>query len=93
MIPNIIFNPSINIPSYGYPINKPETNPPYFDMNSLMQQIQQAIQNNQQTNPIFKPTDVKPTIINPQSVLGPTQAGESNAETYMPNPQTDQSHP
>ena len=57
MIPNIIFNPSINTPSYGFPINKAETNPPYYDMNSLMQPVQQAI---------FKAADVKPTIINPQ---------------------------
>ena len=95
-IPNIIFNPSIAIPQ-GFPVNKSETNPPYFDMNSLMQPIQQAIKNNQPTNPIFKPTDVKPTVINPQPVqpipIGTQTAEESNAEKYTPNPQTDQSHP
>jgi len=97
-IPNIIFNPSIAIPQ-GFPVNKPETNPPYFDMNSLMQPIQQAIQNNQPSNPIFKPTDVKPTVINPQPQavqpipIGTQTAEESNAEKYTPNPQTDQSHP
>jgi hypothetical protein len=95
-IPNIIFNPSIAIPQ-GFPVNKSETNPPYYDMNSLMQPIQQAIKNNQPTNPIFKPTDVKPTVINPQPVqpipIGTQTAEESNAEKYTPNPQTDQSHP
>jgi hypothetical protein len=40
MIPNIIFNPSISIPQ-GAPINRPETNPPYYDINSLLQPIQQ----------------------------------------------------
>ncbi len=44
MIPNnIIFNPSLTIPSAA-PINRPETNPPYYDMSSLIQ----AMQPNQQ---------------------------------------------
>jgi hypothetical protein len=53
-MPNIIFNPSINTPSYGFPVNKAETNPPYYDMNSLMQPIQ--------NKPVIKPVDVKPDI-------------------------------
>ena len=53
-VPNIIFNPSINTPSYGFPTNKAETNPPYYDTNSLMQPIQ---------NKPLKPVDVKPEVI------------------------------
>ena len=34
-IPNVIFNPSLTIPQ-GYPIVKPETNPPFYDMTSLL---------------------------------------------------------
>ena len=42
MIPNnIIFNPSLSIPQ-GAPINKPETNPPFYDMSSLIQAMQQT---------------------------------------------------
>ena len=31
----MIFNPSLTIPQ-GYPITRPETNPPFYDMNSLI---------------------------------------------------------
>jgi hypothetical protein len=94
VVPSIIFNPSINTPSFGFPTNKAEINPPYYDMNSLMQPIQQTIQQTIQNKPIpapvIKPVDVKPEIINQQPQ---TQTGESSAEKYTPNPQTDQSHP
>ena len=61
MIPNIIFNPSIAIPQ-GAPINKYETNPPYYDMNSLMQPIQQLIQPTPpKPTPPIRPVDIQPT--------------------------------
>ena len=65
MIPNIVFNPSIAIPQ-GAPINRQETNPPYYDMNSLIQPIQQAIQQPIRTQPAqlvqqVQPVQPKPT--------------------------------
>ena len=56
-IPNMIFNPSLSIPQ-GYPITRPETNQPLYDMSGLLQSIQQAIP---QTNPrIPQPTPPQP---------------------------------
>ena len=104
-IPNMIFNPSLSIPQ-GYPITRPETNQPLYDMNSLMQSIQQAIP---QTNPRIpqptppqpappiRPIDVQPIQPNPTPptpTRPPTQPTHPpEAEPYYPNPQTDQSHP
>ena len=31
-MPNIVFNPSLSFQPNAYPITKPETNPPYFEM-------------------------------------------------------------
>ena len=64
-IPNMIFNPSLTIPQ-GYPITRPETNPPFYDMNSLIPDFNNRI--NQPTPPIrppqptppIKPVDVQP---------------------------------
>ena len=66
MVPNIIFNPSIAIPQ-GAPISRPEVNPPIFDMNSLLQPVQQAI--SQKTPPsAVQPIAVRPTLIRPVDV-------------------------
>ena len=59
MIPNnIIFNPSLNIPSAA-PINRPDTNAPYYDMSSLIQSMQQTTQ---QPNPRIP---INPPKLNP----------------------------
>ena len=100
MIPNIVFNPSIAIPQ-GAPINRQETNPPYYDMNSLMQPIQQAIQQPIRTQPPqlvqqVQPVQPKPTT-SKEKIKAEIQQSNANDginnDAYVPNPQTDQSHP
>jgi len=39
MIPNIVFNPSLSMQPNTYPIVKPETNPPYFNIPDFTPQI------------------------------------------------------
>jgi len=59
-IPNMIFNPSLSIPQ-GFPITRPETNPPLYDMNSLIQSIQKATsQSNPRIPQPIRPVDVQP---------------------------------
>jgi hypothetical protein len=98
MIPNIIFNPSISIPQ-GAPINRPDTNPPYYDMNSLMQSIQPSQQiRTPQTSIIDHVQQVTTNIsttkdkikdeIRPINPVIPEPIPQ-----FVPNPQTDQSHP
>jgi hypothetical protein len=104
MIPNkIIFNPSLYIPQ-GAPINKPETNPPHYDMSSLIQAMQPA---QPQPTPALRAL--------PTSIMDQIQQVTTNISTnkdkikdqikpinpvipepipqYVPNPQSDQSHP
>ena len=89
-IPNMIFNPSLSIPQ-GAPINRPETNPPYYDMSSLIQSIQQPNPripvNPQPTQPI--PVNPQPTQtipVNPVDVQ-PTQPQPTQPIPYYPTPQ------
>ncbi len=104
MIPNnIIFNPSLSIPQ-GAPINKPGTNPPFYDMNSLIQAMQPA-----------QPQPTPPLRAPPTTIMDQIQQVTTNISTtkdkikdeikpinpvipepipqYVPNPQSDQSNP
>ena len=102
-IPNMIFNPSLSIPQ-GAPINRPETNPPYYDMSSLIQAMQPTQQ--QPAPPLRAP---------PTSIMDQIQQVTTSISTnkdkikdqikpvnpvipepipqFVPNPQSDQSHP
>ena len=104
MIPNnIIFNPSLSIPQ-GAPINRPDTNPPFYDMSSLIQAMQPAQpqpapplrappttimdQIQQVTTNISKTKDKIKDEIKPINPVIPEPIPQ-----YVPNPQSDQSHP
>ena len=75
---------------------KPETNPPFYDMNSLLpdyNNIQEPLSKiikdtikPQPVEPIQPPQPVQP--IRPPLPIKPTPS-----QPYQPNPQTDQSHP
>ena len=69
MIPNIIFNPSLTIPSAA-PINRPDTNPPYFDMSSLIQSLQPA-----------QPQPAPPLRAPPTSIMDQIQQVTTNIST------------
>ena len=100
-IPNVIFNTSLSIPQ-GYPIVKQETNPPFYDMNSLLpdyNNIQEPL------TKIIKDT-IKPQPVEPIQPIRPPQPPQpvqpirpplpikpTPSQPYQPNPQTDQSHP
>ena len=104
-MPNISFNPSIAIPQ-GFPITRPETNPPVYDMSSLLTDYnikQPVLQPPIPTPP--RPTPPTPTPPRPTPPtqppikpvdVEPTQPHPNepiNVEPYHPNPQTEQSHP
>ena len=95
MVPNIIFNPSIAIPQ-GAPISRPEVNPPIFDMNSLLQPVQQAI--SQKTPPsAVQPIAVRPTPIRPVDVeptpIATRPIAASTLHTCPSTPESQKVHP
>jgi len=107
-IPNMIFNPSLSIPQ-GFPITRPETNPPLYDISNLIPDYNNRL--NQPTTPIrppqptppITPVDVQPIQPNPtpnQPIkpvdVQPNQPNQPTSTRPQPvqlNPQTDQSHP
>ena len=102
-IPNVIFNPSLTIPQ-GYPIVKPETYPPFYDMNSLLPDynniqepltkiIKDAIKPPQPVEPIQPVQPVRP--VQPTQPIQPVQPVQpvkpkpiKPKPPYQPNPQT-----
>jgi len=101
-IPNMIFNPSLSIPQ-GYPITRPDTNPPLYDISNLIPDYNNRLNQPQPTPPI-RPVDVQPTQPNPtpnQPIkpidIQPNQPNQPtptrNPQPIQLNPQTDQSHP
>jgi hypothetical protein len=73
-IPNMIFNPALYIPQ-GYPITRPETHPPIYDMSNLIPDNKIGI--NQPIQPIMIPT---PTVKPPQPTppIMPVQPVQAN---------------
>ncbi len=91
-IPNMIFNPSLSIPQ-GFPIARPETNPPFYDMNSLIPDFNNRI--NPPTPPIrapqptppITPIDVQPTQPNPipNQPIKPVDVQPNTTNSNKPN--------
>ena len=88
-MPNIVFNPSLSFQPNAYPITKPETNPPYFEMPimpnfNIPEQMPPIIINNKKEKPKAN-TPISVNISDNSITLPP--------ETYQPIPQDDVSKP